>query len=118
VTYAGEGLLQYAGHRHDVGRPEEYEKAARRAERGEGFDSYRQLVPLFDHLEDSKNVELLIWAMNQDDPVRVDPELKAKVDALNNPKNLVPGTNTTKTCRYVEAAFLWRVKTTHNGSDN
>ncbi len=48
----------------------------------------------------------------------VDPELKAKVDALNNPKNLVPGTNTTKTCRYVEAAFLWRVKTTHNKLDN
>jgi hypothetical protein len=25
---------------------------------------------------------------------------------------------TTKTCRYVEAAFLWRVKTTHNTADN
>jgi hypothetical protein len=38
VTYAGEGLLQYAG--RDVGRPEEYEKAARRAEDGEGFDGF------------------------------------------------------------------------------
>jgi hypothetical protein len=65
-----------------------------------------------------KNVEMLLWSMNQGDPVRVDPELKAKVDALNNPMNLVPGTQTTKTCRYVEAAFLWRVKTTHNTSDN
>jgi hypothetical protein len=46
------------------------------------------LVPLFTQLEDMKNVELLIWTMNQDDPVRVDPELKAKVDALNNPTNL------------------------------
>jgi hypothetical protein len=70
------------------------------------------------YLEDMKNVELLIWAMNQDDPVRVDPELKAKVDALNWPPNLVPGTNTVKTCRYVEAAFLWRDKTTHNKLDN
>jgi hypothetical protein len=56
--------------------------------------------------------------MNQGDAVSVDPELKAKVDALNNPMNLVPGTLTTKTCRYVEAAFLWRVKTTHNTNDN
>ncbi len=57
MTYAGEGLLQYAG--RDVGRPEEYEKAARRAEDGEGFDGFEQLVPLFNHLEDMKNVELL-----------------------------------------------------------
>jgi hypothetical protein len=48
-----------------------------------------------DHLEDRKNVGMLLWAMNQDDPVRVDPELKAKVDALNNPMNLDPGTTTT-----------------------
>jgi hypothetical protein len=61
---------------------------------------------------------MLLWAMNQDDPASVDPELKAKVDALNNPKNLVSGTQTTKTCRYVEAAFLWRVETTHNANDN
>ncbi len=33
----------------------------------------------------------------QSDAVRVNQDLKAKVDALNNPTNLVPGTNTTKT---------------------
>jgi hypothetical protein len=48
----------------------------------------------------------------------VDQELKDKVDALNIHTNLVPGTNTVKTCRYVEAAFLWRVKTTHNKLDS
>jgi hypothetical protein len=71
VTYAGEGRLQYAG--RDVGRPESYVDAVRRAEDGEGFHGYPQLVPLFNHLEDMENVELLIWAMNQDDPVSVDP---------------------------------------------
>ncbi len=76
------------------------------------------LVPLFDQFEDMKSVEWLIWAMNQDDPVRVDPELKAKVDALKWRPDLVPGTDKVKTCRYVEAAFLWRVKTTHNTADN
>jgi hypothetical protein len=44
----------------------------------------------------------------------VAPELKAKVDALNNATDLDPVTKTTKTCRYVEAAFLWRVKTTRH----
>ncbi len=46
-----------------------------RAEGGKGFDGFRQLEPLFDHLTAGKNVELLIWGMNQDDPVRVDQEL-------------------------------------------
>ncbi len=40
--------------------------------------------------------------------MRVDPELKAKVDALKWRTDLDPKTKTTKTCRYVEAAFLWR----------
>jgi hypothetical protein len=70
---------------------------------------YEQLEPLFDHLADGKNVEMLLWGMNQGDAVRVDQELK---DALNWPMNLDPVTKTTKTCRYVEAAFLWRVETT------
>jgi hypothetical protein len=43
---------------------------------------------------------------------------KDKVDALNWPRNLDPVTKTSKTCRYVEAAFLWRVKTAHNTADN
>jgi hypothetical protein len=49
---------------------------------------------------------------------RVDQELKDKVDALNWPMNLDPVTKTTKACRYVEAGFLWREKTTHNKADN
>jgi hypothetical protein len=56
---------------------------------------------------------MLIWGINQGDEVRVEASLKAKVDALNNPVS-----KTSKTCRYVEAAFLWRVKTTHNRADN
>jgi hypothetical protein len=44
------------------------------------FEGFRQLRPLFDHLADGKNVELLIWGINQDDPVRVDPELKDKLE--------------------------------------
>ncbi len=93
-------------------------RGRRRAEGGKGFDGFEQLEPLFDHLEDMKNVEMLLWCINQSDAVRVDPALKAKVDALEWPTNLVPGTNTTKTCRYVEAAFLWAVETTHNTADN
>jgi hypothetical protein len=54
---------------------------------------------------------MLIWGINQDDPVCVDQALKNKVDALD-------GTNITKTCRYVEVACLQRVKTTHNTQDN
>ncbi len=110
MTYAGEGLLQYA--RADLGRPGCYISGARTAERCHDFSGFEQLEPLFDHLEDMKNVEMLMWGINQGDAVRVGQELKNKVAALNGPANLDPVTKTTKTCRYVEAAFLWRVKTT------
>ncbi len=60
----------------------------------------KQLVPLFDHLENKQNLEMLLWCINQSDAVRVDQDLKDKIDALNWPPNLVPGpTQTTKSCR-------------------
>ncbi len=68
MTYVGEGRLQYAGKRSplaDLGRPGAYVKGARTAEKHNDFSNdFKQLEPLFDHLTEGKNVELLVWAIN------------------------------------------------------
>ncbi len=83
-----------------------------KAEREEDFKDFEQLRPLFKHLKSNSNnkVEMLLWGVNQGEAVNIAPKLKAKVDARTTTK--------TKTCHYVEVAFLQRVKTSHNVLDN
>jgi hypothetical protein len=70
------------------------------------------------------------WLKRRSEEEKQEEALQAHIDLLpalagadaeadeERKRKRKPKTNTTKTHRYVEAAFLWRVKTTHNRSDN